>query len=412
MSDSMSDSINTASAAYDLYSDDFLLNPYPVYQQLLEEAPVYWSDETEMWYVSRHSMIQGLFRDTRLSSNRVAMLVRSITDEQKQFIQPMIDVLAEWILFLDPPEHTAIRRSVNKAFSLKTLNGMETRIHELVNECLTAVEEKGSFEVITDFAYPLPATVIAEMLGADPSDSGKFRQWSNDIACFLGEKTDASMALQCQQSILETQDYLRHVVKRYKQNPQDNLMKNLLKLQDDEPTFTEDRLIANCVGLIFAGHETTTNLIANGLLSLLKHPDQLQALRDDPDLISSTVEESLRYEAPVQRLGRAAVADIELGDTCIKAGDRVMLLVGAANRDPEAFENPQQFLIDRKSSPHFTFGHGLHHCSGAALGRLETRIAISAVINRFPSLALIDEQPDWKMNFGLRSLNKLPLNIG
>ena len=394
---------------YDLSSLEFVSNPYPTYERLLANYPIYGDESTGIWYISSYRYVTSLFKDSRFSSNRVQPLVAGLSDGERQAVRPLADTLSKIVLFLDPPKHTPIRKAINKALTLRLVTQMTPRIQALVNQLIEDVYERGYMDIIADVAYPLPAIVIAEMLGANPKDRDKLKQWSDDLARFLGAKTTANEVIQVQQSVLEMREYFRHVLKRHYAKPGDNLLGSLLTIREKDKDFTDDDLLANCVGLIFAGHETTTNLIANGLLALLKHPEQMQALKQNPSLITMAVEECLRYESPVQRIGRIPVEDIHLNGICIPKGQRVFLLLGAANRDHEVFSAPNAFHITRAENRHLAFGYGTHSCPGAALGKLEANIAINSLISRLNGLELRTETPQWQYNLGFRAMEAMPI---
>src|SRR5512144_1133633 len=337
---------------YDLNSQAFANHPYPTYERLLAEAPIYWDEEDHHWYVSGYEDVIRLFKDPRLSSNRLDLLVSSLSFEERQAVQPLMDSLARWVLFCDPPRHTPLRKAINRALTLRLVTQMTPQIQALTDHLLDRIYDQGRLDIIRDLAYPQPAIIIAEMLGARPEDRDQLKRWSDDIARFLGTKTTADVAVQIQESVLAMIEYLRHVLARHRAEPRDNLMGSLLAFQHQDRSLTDADLLANCAGLIFAGHETTTNLIANSLLTLLRQPVQRDALQRDPALITTAVEEGLRYESPAQRLGRIPLEDIDLGTARIQQGQRIILLIGAANRDPTVFDNPTTFDITRQPNPH------------------------------------------------------------
>ena len=396
---------------YDLNSQAFINNPYPTYERLLADDAVYWDEEHHEWYVSGYDDVIRLFKDPRLSSNRLESAARSLSSDGRQTVQPLMETLARWVLFFDPPLHTPLRKAINRALTLRLITQMTPHIQALTEELIDCVYAQGRMDIIRDLAYPLPAIVIAEMLGARPEDRDQLKRWSDDIARFLGTKTTSDVAVQIQDSVLALIEYLRHVLERHRAEPMDNLMGSLLAFQHQHRSLTDADLLANCAGLIFAGHETTTNLIANGLLTLLRHPAQRDVLQRDPALITRAVEECLRYESPVQRLGRISREDIDLGTARIQQGQLILLLIGATNRDPKVFENPNAFDITRQDNPHLAFGYGIHLCPGAGLGRLEAQLAINTVLRRLQLLTPVLEKPQWQYNLSLRTLEALPVTF-
>ncbi|PCJ36731.1 MAG: cytochrome [Moraxellaceae bacterium] len=396
---------------YDLSSHEFVSNPYPTYRRLHEESPIYWCEERKYYYVSNLEYVKSIFVDSRASSDRVAPMVENLSDFQRSAIEPLTSTLSKWILFQDPPKHTPLRKFIVQSLSSKVVDAIEPKIYSVVDELIDDFSQQGDFDLIQDFAYPLPAIVISILLGVPVEDRDKIKAWSDTIARFLGEKNSLSLLAKAQQDIVEMTGYFRDILDQQRSNPKENVMSKMIALQQQQPELDDEHIIANCIGLIFAGHETTTHLIANTWLALQQHPDQLSLLRENPDLIESAIEESLRYESPVQRMGRFIKEPIEMGGQILKPGRRVLLLMGAANRDPSLIDRPNSFDIRRTASRHLAFGHGIHLCPGAALGRLEARIAIQALCQRLKNSTLINEQPIWQYNLGLRAMETCPVSI-
>jgi cytochrome P450 len=293
---------------------------------------------------------------------------------------------------------------------------MRELVQALVNKMLAAVKDEGRMDVMSDLANQLPATVIAELLGVPATDQRQFKEWSDDIAVALsaidtGASKDELFRLYDlgQKSFGALSDYFRERVVELRRHPQENLLTALAQAEEKGDRLTEDELFANCVLLMIAGHETTTNLIGNGMLALLQNPGQREVLAANPELIGSAVEELLRYDSPVQKMGRIALDDIEAGDKHITKGQLVCFSFAAANRDPEQFESPEQLDITRKPNRHLAFGHGLHYCVGAALARLEGQIAINTMLRSLPNIQLASENLEWYRNFTLRGLKSLPV---
>ena len=396
---------------YDLSSHEFVSNPYPTYRRLHEESPIHWCEERKYYYVSNLRYVKSIFVDSRASSDRVAPMVENLSDFQRSAIEPLTSTLSKWILFQDPPKHTPLRKFIVQSLSSKVVDAIEPKIYSVVDELIDDFSQQGDFDLIQDFAYPLPAIVISILLGVPVEDRDKIKAWSDTIARFLGEKNSLSLLAKAQQDIVEMTGYFRDILDQQRSNPKENVMSKMIALQQQQPELDDEHIIANCIGLIFAGHETTTHLIANTWLALQQHPDQLSLLRENPDLIESAIEESLRYESPVQRMGRFIKEPIEMGGQILKPGRRVLLLMGAANRDPSLIDRPNSFDIRRTASRHLAFGHGIHLCPGAALGRLEARIAIQALCQRLKNSTLINEQPIWQYNLGLRAMETCPVSI-
>jgi len=390
-------------------------NPYPIYDQLRNQDPVHWSESDNYWYITRYADLTSLIRDERMSSARFRAVASGLPEEVQQKLSALIGAVSSWMLMSDPPSHTRMRGLVNKAFTPRIIENMRERIQTLVDGMLDKVQENGRMDVIADLAIPLPATVIADMLGVPDEDQPQFKKWSDDIAAgLLGSESVGTQAERypiAQKSFLELSDYFRGIVEELRGHPQDNLLSALVEAEEAGDKLTEGELFANCVLLMFAGHETTTNLIGNGTLALLQDPKQMQMLQNNGELIGSAVEELLRFDSPVQKLGRLATADIEIGGKVIKAGELVFLCYGAANRDPEQFSNPGQLDITRSDNRHVAFAQGIHYCLGASLARLEGQITINTLLNRMPDIKLESEDLERKPSTVLRGLKALPVSF-
>ncbi|MCI0849160.1 MAG: cytochrome P450, partial [Chloroflexi bacterium] len=318
-----------------------------------------------------------------------------------------------WMLMSDPPSHTRMRGLVNKAFTPRMIEMIRSRIQTLVDGMLDSVLKNGRLDVIADLADPLPAIVIADLLGVPTEDHSQFKKWSDDIAAGItgtgSVGTQSERFLIAQKSFIELSDYFRGIVEELRGHPEDNLLSALVEAEEAGDKLTEEELFANCVLLMFAGNETTTNLIGNGTLALLRNPVQMQMLQNDGELIGSAIEELLRFDSPVQKLGRLATADIEIGGKVIKSGELVWLCYGAANRDPEQFSKPDQLDITRSDNRHVAFAQGIHYCLGASLARLEGQIAIGTLLKRIPEIKLTSEELEWNPSTVLRGLKALPV---
>lgn len=401
---------------YDLNSTDFLRNPYPVYDDLRANDPIHWSAENGYWILTRYADIAAQVQNDRLSSNRIGAHQGRMPEAAKEHFRPFFTAVGSWMLMIDPPDHTRLRALVSKAFTPGVVENMRALVQKLVDEMLANVREQGRMDVMTDLANPLPATVIAEMLGVSGTDQQQFKAWSDDIAMGLGGIDSArtkeelfSLYDLAQKSFIALSDYFRVKVAELRATPSDNLLSALIQAEEQGDRLTESELFANCVLLMIAGHETTTNLIGNGVLALLRNPEQKDKLAHNPETIVSAVEELLRYDSPVQKMGRIALADINIGGKQIKQGDLVCVSYAAGNRDPEQFASPAELDIMRKPNRHLAFGHGLHYCVGAALARLEGQIAINTILSRMPALRMESEDLKWNRNLTLRGLKSLPV---
>ncbi len=394
-----------------LLDASFVADPYPAYKQLLASGPIH---RFEMlggaWAFPRHSDVTALLKDPRLSARRSAALINQFPAEARAEFAEFERLFSMWMLFYDPPEHTRPRRSISRGFGLEFLNRVRAKVQAVVDELLDAVEYKGCMEAISEFASPLPAIVIGELMGVPREERSRFVTWSAEIAEFFGSSSPTlEMARRAQRSLIELNRYLASIANARRGHPGDDLISILLS--DQQCTLREEELHAQCAMLLFAGHETTRNLIGNGLLALLQNPDQERLLRYNPCLARTAVDEFLRYDSPVQIGTRLAKQDLELYGNTIRSGDLIIFLLGAANRDPQEFLNPDELDITRDPNRHVSFGYGPHMCLGAPLARLEGEIAFHTLLRRFAAIQLTSVGLEWSSNFGFRGLRSLPLSF-
>jgi cytochrome P450 len=317
--------------------------------------------------------------------------------------------LAPSMLTTDPPEHTRLRTLVNKAFTGRRVQDLAPRIQEIVDGLLTDVEDDPPMDVIAQFAYPLPITVIAELLGVEGERRDFFREASVKIAVALGPVRDPRLAMEAFQGRTDLMTYFEDLIRRRREEPRDDLLSAMLRAEERGDFLSHTEVLSMMLLLLVGGHETTVNLIGNGLLALLRNPDQLKLLRSDEGIGKRAVEEILRYDSPVQYSGRIVAQDTELGGHAIKAGQRMRMNFGAANRDPEVFDDPERFDVTREHNPHLAFGSGTHFCLGGQLARLEGRIALTSLVRRFPALRLATDELKWRPAPVLRGLEALPV---
>ena len=398
----------------DLFDPTFKANPYPTYAELRSGAPVYRAelpDGRGVWLVTRYDDVVAVLKDERFAKDwRSAM-----TPEQLAQIPPIPEVmrpLSENMLDKDPPDHERLRRLVSKAFTPRLIERMRPRVQEIADTLLDAVEDKEGMDLIDDYAFPLPITVIAELLGVPVEDRNRFREWSN--AAVSGDTTQEyveKILLPHMQAFI---DYLRALFEEKRENPKDDLISALVLAEEAGDKLSEDELLAMVFLLLVAGHETTVNLIGNGTLALLQNPDQLQKLKDDPSLIKPAIEELLRYDGPVETsTERFAREDVAIGDTVIPKGEMVMVVIAAADHDPARFPEPDTLDIARADNKHLAFGKGIHHCLGAPLARMEGQIALGTLLRRMPDLRLkgSPESLTWRPGMVLRGLKGLPVEF-
>jgi pimeloyl-[acyl-carrier protein] synthase len=383
---------------------EFHADPYPFYRRLREEDPVHQSP-LGFWVLTRYDDCVTALRDGRFGREAFAQLLADVYGDGTG-----VGALPRSMLFRDPPDHTRLRALVSKAFTPRVIDQMREHIQEIVDRLLDRVQPAGAMDVIADLAYPLPVTVICEMLGVPLSDHESIRGWSADIARSLdaiGLPSDAEIVDRGRVARHAIGDYFRALVPRRRADPRNDLLTGLIAAEEQGDKLSEGEVIAMCVLLFIAGHETTVNLIGNGLLALLRHPEQLARLQQDAALVPAAVEELLRYDSPVQRTARITMADVEMGGKQIAKGAMVVTAIGAANRDPAQFTDPDRLDVTRKDVRHISFGYGIHFCLGAPLARVEGQIALGTLLKRAPRLALDEPSPEWRESSVLRGLKRL-----
>src|SRR5262245_3178459 len=357
------------------------------------EAPVYQDPATGEWSLLRYEDCVAALHDRRLSSDRTEAQLRQLAPEDRPRATYYETMRRAMMLFVDPPHHTRLRRLVARAFPPRTAEALRPRIQVITNELLAAAPA-GDFDAIRDLALPLPFFVIADLIGVPREDRQQVKAWSTDFAVALST-FDSDIADKVNTSLQAFGDYLRPIVTRLRAAPEPNLLSELVAAEEQGDRLSEDELFATAMLLLIAGHETTTNLIGNGLWLLLRHPQQLQLLHDEPVLIVSAVEEVLRYESPVRTAVRVAVEDLAIGGKVIHQGTRVFAEIGAANRDPAQFDDPERFDITRQPNRHLAFGDYIHICLGAALARVEAQVALGTLVQRYPAMRPVTSTPDW-----------------
>ena len=372
-------------------SSELRANPLPQYEKLRRKDPVHRMRISDGWILTRYEDIDMVLRDHRRFGN----LGRDFG------YLPYISMLD-----LDPPEHTKVRGLVAHGFTQRAVNSLEPRIAKMVDELLDEVAGKPRFDLIQDIAFPLPITVIAELLGVPPEDRDQFREWSEVVALDVDPLLDSQQIRDVQRTVEELFDYLEKIAEDRRRRPQDDLVTALVNAEEDGERLSREDLLINIVLVLVAGNETTRNLIGNGTLALLRNPDQLERLRDDSSLLDSAIDEMLRYDSPVQLDSRIARESVEIGGKRIEPGQRVLCALGAANHDPEVFPDPERFDVGRAPRNHLSFGRGIHYCLGAPLAKLEARVAFAGLLSRFESFRLVEE-PRYRDQITLRGLEEL-----
>jgi pimeloyl-[acyl-carrier protein] synthase len=395
------------------FAPEFIEDPYAWYAQMRADGVVDYSLPGWPQYrgvlMSRYADVQAVLRDPRFGRAGFRQAVINAIGDG-----PLAESYSLWFLFQDPPDHTRLRGLVSKAFTPRAVESMRQNIEDVVEHLLDRQRGKASFDLMSTVAYQVPVLVICELLGVPESDRGRFSDWSAALAKGLDilAVPDPELVRRGNDAAAGLTAYFRELIAARRKQPSHDLLTALIAAEEAGDRLTEDELVATCVLLFFAGHETTVNLIGNGTLALLRNPDQLERLRQAPALMSGAVEEFLRYDSPVQRSGRVALENFELNGRAYQAGWRVNVLIGAANRDPAQFPDPDRLDVTRaNASQHLSFASGIHYCVGAPLARLEAQLAIAALLRRYSDLRLVEDRPPHRPTFVLRGLSRLDVAV-
>ncbi len=386
---------------------DFIADPYPTYHRLRAEDPVHHSP-LGFWVLTRYDDVVAALRDARLEKEAIAGFVAARLGNTPTPVASMS------MLDRDPPDHTRLRGLVSKAFTPRVVEGLRPRIQAIVDALLARAADAGRIDLIEDFAYPIPVAVICEMLGVPLADQETFKGWGQDLARGLDAilaPPDSGIMERSNAARRGLAEYFRALIAERRKAPRSDLLSALIAAEEAGDMLTEDELLTTCILLLIAGHETTVNLIGNGTLTLLRHPGELRRLRENPGLIGTAVEELLRFDGPVQRTARVPSVDVTIGGHTIEAGEMVMPFIGAADRDPAQFPDPDRLDLGRTDNRHIAFGWGIHFCLGAPLARIEGQMAIASLVQRFPKLALATDRPDYRLSLTLRGLATLPVTL-
>jgi cytochrome P450 len=390
----------------------FLADPFPLFRRLQDEDPCHWSPRLKAWVLTRYDDVRGVLLDGQMSSDRLRPFFAALPPPEAERIADIVRYLSLWMVFRDPPEHGRLRRLTSKVFHVKSMHGMRPRIDALTRWLLERLAGRDEFDFIADFAGPLPALVIMDMLGVPRDELPRVKRLSDDMALFIGssrmspEKYDIAQA-----ATREMAGFFRDMIDARRFEPRADLLSALVHLEDEGDRLTDDELVATCVLLLFAGHETTTNHLANGLLGLMRFPEAARRLRADPAAAPAAVEELLRYDGPNGAQVRIARERQELHGRTLAPGDRVFVLLNAANRDPRAYEEPDRVMIDRDGPPHLAFGFGMHICLGFPLARLEGQIALPAVLAHWSSIEPASDRYAWLNSMVFRGMRAMPVRV-
>jgi cytochrome P450 len=394
---------------YQLLYPEVLADPYPLYHQLRRRDPVAWDPFLHAWVVTSYAGVLAVLHTfsadrTPTPAQLAAMGLSSL--------EPVAELMVRQMLFMDAPAHTRLRSLCSSAFTSRRVDHLRPHIQDIADDLIDRVVPQGRMDVIADFAAPLPAIVTAELLGVPSSDHEQLKSWSADFAEFLGNfQHNPDRAGRVSRSSSEMISYFRSAIREQRRRRGSGLIQLLLDASEGGSSLSEDEVVANIIVTMVGGQETTTNLIGNGLLTLLRNPAELARLRDEPEIIESAVEELLRYESPSQHTARLAPDDLALGDKKIRKKDAVMAVMAAANRDPARFRDPDRLDLTRTDNRHVAFGWAAHFCFGAPLARIEGQTAFSTLLRRLPQIELTPEPLVWRQNLGLRGLTALPVSF-
>lgn len=394
---------------------EFLRDPYPMLARLRAADPVHWSPRLKAWVLTRYDDVRAVLLDPRMSSDRLRPFFAALPGEESARIAHLVRYLSSWMVFRDPPEHTRLRRLAGRVFNLQSMNAMRPVVEALVERLLARIGERGEIDLIADFAGPLPALVIMAMLGVPEEELARVKQRSDDMALFVGSaRMPGEKYAIAERAARQMAGFFSGLIAERRRSPRADLLSQLVRLEADGERLTEDELVATCILLLFAGHETTTNHIANGIAALLRFPEEMEKLRADPGLAPRAIEELLRYDGPSGAQVRIVAAECEMRGKVLRPGERVFLMLNAANRDPDAYEDPDRLRLDRGGPAHLAFGFGAHICLGFPLARLEGQVAIPAVLRRWRRIALAvpEDEIEWHNSMIFRGMRRLPLTVG
>jgi|688.fasta_scaffold27656_6 cytochrome P450 len=410
--DTSRSSLSTAQFDNNLVCDAAVRDPYAFFGHLRDTAPIHWNTRHKAWVLTTHELVTAALRNGSLTADRMEPFRASVMRQTNSAaVDETFRILANWMVFLDPPNHTRLRRLVSRIFAPPVVRAQTADIQEVVGSLIAELPEDRPVDFIAEFAAPLPAIVIAKMLGVPPQDRILFKEWSDQLTSLVfGAYDNPDRFHQAARGMLDLRDYLLGMIEKFEVAPEDNLISLLLE-QEDGDSLSRDELISTCTLLLFGGHETTTNLITNGLLALLDFPDQMDDLRRNPDIMPIALEEITRFDGPARSMVRLVKEDHEFGGVEMKAGERVFLVNPSANRDPAVFGDPDTLNLRRNPTSHIGYGFGLHYCLGAPLARLEADLALSAILREFASISMATERStlEWNPTMLSRGLKSLPV---
>ena len=406
----MSEAPTVLSTAKPLLTEGLFENPYPTYKRFLEKGPIHCLDfqGRVFWAVFSYADCSTGLRDPRFSARRADSTLLSLSAERRSQYAELARLLNLWMLFRDAPQHSRLRKLMNKGFSPAVVESLRLRVESMVDRMLDALPSGSEVDLLRVIAHPLPVRVIAEMLGIADTKQDWLVRSSDAIAAFFGNLARTEEQVRAaQDALFELTEFFAKTVGERRKHKGSDLISLLLDIEEEGEVLTEEELHAQCIMLLFGGHETTRNLIGNGMYTLFRQPKEADELRQNPELIRSAIEELLRYESPVQYTARIALEDVDICGVRLRRGEPLMFLIAAANRDPQRFEDPDRLNLKRTNNPHLAFGAGAHSCIGNQLARLEGQVAIWKLLQKFPHMRLAHPKMEWIPSLGLRGLKEL-----
>jgi cytochrome P450 len=391
----------------------YLANPFPVYREMRDRDPAHWSPDLKAWVLTRYEDVKRVCLDTAgMSSDRLRPFFATLPGPEAARMADLIRVLTLWMVFRDPPEHTRLRRLASRVFHVRSINALRPNIESITASLLDGIGERSEFDFIAEFAGPLPQLVIMDMLGVPRGEMARLKHLSDEMALFIGSaRATPDKYDRAQAGTREMAGMFRELIVQKRAAPRPDLLSELVHVEEQGERLSDDELVAMCVLLLFAGHETTTHHITNGLAALMRFPSQMEKLRKSPALAPAAVEELLRYDGPIGAQVRIAREPQDFHGRTVKPGERVFLMMNAANRDERAYPDPDRVDIERHGVPHLTFGFGAHICLGFPLARLEGQIALPAVLARWSHIEPADDAPGWMDSMVLRGMTAFPIRV-
>ena len=377
---------------YDPSDPNILANPYPYFSSLRKEDPIHWNVKLKSWIITRYDDVRSILSSDNITVDRLNTFYSKLASDEAQLLEEIVKYLNLWAAFRNPPDHTRMRKIMMVAFTRKSITEMQPKIAAITDAILSKLKNINEIDLVNHYASPIPALTIMHLLGVPIDMLGEFKSWSDDMSRFIGgARNDKHKYEKASRGCRKMVSFFREIIKERRKKPSEGFLMDLINATVEDDKFSDDELIATCMLILFAGHETTTNLISNGILTLIKNPLELKKLLKNPNLIDSTIEEIMRFDGPTNSLVRNVERDHKLHDKELKKGDRVFAMVSSANRDENIFTEPDMFKIDRSPNRHLTFGYGPHLCIGATLAREEGRIAINNFFKRYPKTKLKSE---------------------